>query len=73
MPGWRARRGSARVPIVRVNGAFLGLVVPPGAARITLEYRPLGWSLGLLLAAIGAIALPVLLRLRRDAPASLVG
>jgi hypothetical protein len=46
--GWRAwsRPGGERLPTVTVNGAFLGVRLPPGAREIELRYRPPGFAAG---------------------------
>jgi hypothetical protein len=53
--GWRARApGGERLATVRINGAFLGVRVPPGVEVVELAYLPPGLALGLVLAAISA-------------------
>jgi hypothetical protein len=54
-PGWRAYSGGRRLRPVRVNGAFLGVFVPPGNSTIEFRYRPAELDDGLRAA---AIALP---------------
>ena len=39
-PGWRARVDGRDWPLLRVNGDFLGCVVPEGSHRIQLRFRP---------------------------------
>lgn len=51
--GWRA----GPLETVVVNGAFLGVHVPPGTSRVELRYLPPGFVAGLL---IGGISLAVL-------------
>ncbi len=63
IPGWRLRVDGREVAPVRVNGAFLGAVVPAGPHRLELTYAPLSWRVGLGLCALGlllatALALP---------------
>jgi hypothetical protein len=41
-PGWRAVVDGGAEPIHRVNGSFLGVVLPPGGRHVVLSYRP-GW------------------------------
>jgi hypothetical protein len=62
--GWNLAIDGRRAELVRVNAGFLGFLMPPGAHRATLEYRPAGWVWGLRLCAltIGA-ALTALLAL----------
>lgn len=40
-PGWTATVNGEKVPVMRVNGRFRGVMVPPGESRIVFEYRPL--------------------------------
>jgi hypothetical protein len=49
-PGWSALLDDRPVPILRVNHAQLGLVLPVGTHRVSLRYRPRGFALGLALA-----------------------
>lgn len=39
-PGWRAHWNGVRIPTVRANGAFVGVLVPPEKGTLTLRYRP---------------------------------
>lgn len=39
-PGWTAQSESGRLPIVRVNHAFVGFRLEPGLHEIRLHYRP---------------------------------
>lgn len=53
-PGWRAFIDQKPLPVLRVNGDFLGCLVPPGEHEICFEFRPaeLRWGRFLSLAAI---------------------
>ena len=53
IPGWRLEVDGEPAPdrVCRVNGAFLGAVVPAGTHRLDFRYRPLTWRIGLTLAA----------------------
>ena len=53
-PRWRATIDGDEVPIMRVNGSFMGLRVPAGTHAVRLEYRPTDH---LILLAISAAAL----------------
>jgi hypothetical protein len=64
--GWTATAGGRPVPVVRVNGDFLGCVLEPGNHLVRLEFRPDarrigGWisvfGLGLLAVAVGVTAM----------------
>ena len=52
--GWRATLDGVRVPIVPVNGALTGIVLPPGAHDVRLLYSPTWLRIG---AAVSALAL----------------
>lgn len=71
-PGWNAETESGRLPIVRVNHAFVGFRLEPGRHEIRLHYRPplLNAALaaclaGILLAAFLGL---LVLRARQRAP-----
>ncbi|HVR43206.1 MAG TPA: YfhO family protein [Thermoanaerobaculia bacterium] len=57
LPGWTVEVDGARVPIHRVNGAFIGFFVPAGGVRVRVAYEPRSWRVGLLMGLIGALAL----------------
>jgi hypothetical protein len=38
--GWRAYWNGRRIPVVTVNGTFLGCFVPPGTGRLRFRYMP---------------------------------
>ncbi len=59
--GWR----TGGLDTETVNGAFLGVHVPPGVTRVELRYRPPGLAAGLLLAALAAAATAWLASSRR--------
>lgn len=56
-PGWTAEVDGERVPLVRANGLFSGLVVPVGEHRVTLAYRPASLRWGLLLTGLASAVL----------------
>jgi hypothetical protein len=76
--GWTARARGRDLPVLRVNGAFRGVAVPPGRSAVVFEYRPwwTGWAadasvvglalLGLALAGAWLAGAPA--RGRRPAP-----
>ncbi len=45
-PGWSARLDSHQRPVVRTDGAFLGLAIPPGKHSVRLEYHPAAFQFG---------------------------
>ncbi|HVT60085.1 MAG TPA: YfhO family protein [Thermoanaerobaculia bacterium] len=53
--GWEIGAGGRRLRVVEVNGGFLGFRLPPGSHSVSLSYRPWSWTLGLVLAAAGAV------------------
>ena len=63
--GWRARTTASALETCLVNGAFLGVRLPPDAARLALVYRPPGLAVGSTLSALAAIALLAALSVRR--------
>jgi hypothetical protein len=65
IPGWRVLRNGQEVAAVRVNGAFLGVVLEPGTSILELAYRPRSWRWGLSAGAAGLV-LAVLLGARRE-------
>jgi hypothetical protein len=74
-PGWRAYWNDRRMPPVRVNGAFVGVFVPPGRGIVRLRYRPKEFDEGVraaaatLLVLVIAAGIHVGLRKRRNASA----
>jgi hypothetical protein len=59
--GWHAWTGSTDLPVVIVNGAFVGVRVPAGATRVELRFMPPGLLPGAVLAVIGLLACAALL------------
>jgi hypothetical protein len=53
--GWLVEAGSAQLPVVAAHGAYLAFVAPAGRSEVTLTYRPPGFVLGWILAALGAV------------------
>ena len=60
-PGWRADLGGAELPLLTVDHAFIGIVVPPGEDDIRLAYEPRLFWLG---AAVSILALNACLAAR---------
>ena len=69
--GWNAYLNGKRAPILRVNYAVRGVVVPPGDATLEFRYEPASFALGLSLSALAAAILlgcaGIILRTRRTA------
>ncbi|HEX2251702.1 MAG TPA: YfhO family protein, partial [Thermoanaerobaculia bacterium] len=55
IPGWRAEIDGEPAGFVRVNGAFLGLLVDTGHHHVELRYAPASWTVGLLLFLLGTV------------------
>ena len=74
-PGWRAYWNGDRAPHVLVNGAFLGVFVPPGRGVVRFRYRPREFDDGVAVAAATALVIIIVLivhglRKRRNASAA---
>ena len=70
--GWRASVDGRPVPVHRVGGSILGVVVPEGG-DVRLYYRPDGWIQGQRLFIVGLgmlVVLAVVARRRRSASGS---
>jgi hypothetical protein len=59
-PGWRAYVDGREQPVLRVNYAFRGVVVPPGEHTVLFRYRPRALLIGLSLSAATLCALVIL-------------
>lgn len=66
-PGWRATVDDRAAPIVRANGLFRGVEVPPGRHRIAFRYEPASFTIGLVMTVIG-LAISTVLVLARFLP-----
>ncbi|MBW7864669.1 MAG: YfhO family protein [Candidatus Hydrogenedentes bacterium] len=59
-PGWKATVNGEDTPVLRVNGRFRGVPVPPGESRVVFVYRPLpvyaGMAVSLATLAVLALA-----------------
>jgi uncharacterized membrane protein YfhO len=58
-PGWEARSGSATLPLVTVNHAFVGFWLPPGRHAVRLSYRPDSFRCGIALCGMALVALAI--------------
>jgi hypothetical protein len=54
-PGWRAAVDGGEAPIVRVDHALMGVVVPPGAHEVYAEYQPRYFGLAFAISLAGAL------------------
>ncbi|MFL6248343.1 MAG: YfhO family protein [Thermoanaerobaculia bacterium] len=55
--GWKVERNGARIDPIRVNGGFLGLVVPPGELDVRVWYDPWTFRFGAILALVTVVGL----------------
>jgi len=63
--GWTAAAEGRALRRVVVNTAYLGVVAPPGVARVDLAFVPPGFRLGAALSVLGALAVSSLAARRR--------
>ena len=59
-PGWRASVDGQPTPILRANHTLRGVILPPGAHRVTFEFAPTSLKAGMWLSGIGLALLAVL-------------
>jgi membrane protein YfhO len=65
-PGWRASIDGAEVPVLRVNGDFIGVVVEQGVHELRFSFAPKSYTVGAWASGAGAaIVLAVALGARR--------
>lgn len=69
-PGWSARAADRRLPVLKVNGAFVGVRIPAGASRVELRFRPPGLIAGCVLFGASAVVLAFLFFYRPNSGAS---
>lgn len=55
-PGWHVYVDGVREPILKVNGMFRGVFLPPGKHSVTFTYAPLSVTLGLLITGLSLLA-----------------
>jgi len=56
-PGWKARVNGRDAEVVKVNGAFNGVYIPPGKAKVELWYWPDEVTHGLIAGVVGLLLL----------------
>lgn len=54
-PGWKASAHGQSLEIQPYNGVLQAVEVPAGATSVELTFRPVGWTLWLFIAGIGAL------------------
>ncbi len=59
-PGWKAAINGTSAKIIKTNGIFSGLQLPPGNSEITISYRPDSFFNGIVLSLISLITLVIL-------------
>jgi hypothetical protein len=59
-PGWSATAGGAVVTVEPVDGALVGVALPPGQHTVTISYRPAGFDRGLAVSGLAALLLSAL-------------
>jgi hypothetical protein len=55
-PGWHATLDGRELPLVTVDAAFIGIVVPPGEGDVQLAYTPRLFTAGAVLSAVALLA-----------------
>jgi hypothetical protein len=68
--GWSARAGSRRLPVLKVNGAFVGVRVPWDTSRVELRFLPPGLIAGCVAFGVSLAALACLFFYRPSSGAS---
>ncbi len=68
--GWSARSGDRRLPVLKVNGAFVGVRVPADASRVELRFLPPGLIAGCVAFGVALAALACLFFYRPSSGAS---
>lgn len=61
-PGWRVTANGHALEPIRVNDAFLGFIVPPGVSDVRVEYAPVSFLLGAIVALLTLAVLAALSR-----------
>src|SRR5262249_55330021 len=57
--GWHATLDGQPVPVLRVNHALRGVVVPAGKGKLVFDYLPGGYVVGIRLSLAGLAVLPL--------------
>ena len=55
-PAWQVEVDRRPAPALEADSGFLGFAVPAGAHRVTIDYRPAGWTRGVALCGGGLLA-----------------
>jgi len=70
MKWWDVKVNGERIVPLRVNGAFLGFVVPPGVSDVSVKYRAMPYRVASIVAFFAAIALAIIARLKASPSAA---
>jgi hypothetical protein len=62
-PGWTAEIDDKPVPILRANYLFRAVAIDAGVHKVTFSYRPIGFTIALVLFVIGLLVSALLCRL----------
>jgi len=54
-PGWSAQVGGRKLPVLRVDHALVGVVVPPGEGVVEFSFRPTRFRMGCFIAGLTAV------------------
>ena len=63
--GWRVKINGQPQPLKMVHESVLGFILPAGADRAEISYRPYGFDAGLILTGIALLFLPVVFLIER--------
>ena len=71
-PGWSAQSPSGALAVEPIDGALVGVALPPGPQTVALRYRPASLDRGLVVSGLALLAVAALwwLERRRLAPRS---
>ncbi len=56
-PGWKAAIDGAEVPVIPVDYALTGFVVPPGTHNARLFFQPLNFRIGAAISLLSLVAI----------------
>ncbi len=59
-PGWIAEEEGKRLPLLKADGLFRAVALPPGTHRIVFRYRPLSFYVGAATSVLAVLTLLVL-------------
>jgi uncharacterized membrane protein YfhO len=65
-PGWRAEMDGQPLPIVRVDHALMGVIVPAGDNEVAFNFRSNRFGTGLAISLVSGLVLVVCVRVGRS-------